>query len=303
MARVAVGTQKESPAERRRREAREAAAAAAADSGPARRGEDDEQQPATPAPALAVEPVAAELPAQQPSAAAEPVSSPAEATVEIIDPNAEPADQLAVCERGIHGAKARWTARMQGATDDFIEEAGPYLAWVHQKKLYKLMKDKDGKEYRSFARYLREEHGLPERTGYRITQTIPLLRALEAAGHPLPDLSARQVAVLHPVRIQHGKDAVIRVWRTAWETKKGPLPTPDELEKAKVLLGLMTKPDPEEGKRELTSAADPGAAVEKATKLLVPETVREAVRKDPEQVRQLVRVLSTALTEAGVPVD
>jgi hypothetical protein len=301
MARVAVGAHKESPAERRRREAREAAAAAAADSGPARRGEDDEQQPA--ATVAAAEPAVAELPTQQSPTAAEAAVSPAETTVELIDPNAEPADQLAVCERGIHGAKARWTARVQGATDDFIEEAGPYLAWVHQKKLYKLMKDKDGKEYRSFAKYLREEHGLPERTGYRITQTIPLLRALEAAGHPLPDLSARQVAVLHPVRIQHGKDAVVRVWNTASETKKGPLPTPDELEKAKVLLQLTTKPDPDEAKELDSAHADPGAAVERATKLLVPETVREAVKKDPERVRQLVRVLSTALTEAGVPVD
>ncbi|NUR01285.1 MAG: hypothetical protein HOY79_33615 [Streptomyces sp.] len=297
MARVAVGGK--SGAERRAQQAREAAAAAAADTGPARRGEDDERQPkeqeATPA---AVEPA---LPAQQTTTAVEPVAEP---EVALIDPKADPTEQLAVCERGIHAAKAQWTARVAAATDDFIAEAGPYLVWVHKKKLYKLMLDNSGKPYRTFAKYLKEQHDLPERTGYRITQTIPLLRILKEAGHPLPDLSARQVAALHPVQLQHGREAVVRVWVTASETKKGPLPTPDELEKAKVLLDLSTKPDPDDDEaKAVTAAADPGAVIERASKILVPDTVREAVKQDPERVRQLVRVLSSALTEAGVPLD
>lgn len=276
--------------------------AAAAESGPARRGEDDEQQAGRPA--VVAESVEKTLPVQQPSPVAVPAADPVEVTVELIDPDADPADQLAVCERGIHSAKAHWTARVQGATDDFIEEAGPYLAWVHQKKLYKLMLDKDGKPYRSFAKYLKEQHDLTRRTGYRITQTMPLLRILKDAGITLPDLSARQVDALHPVRIQHGREPVVRVWNTASETKKGPLPTPEELEKAKHLLGLTTKPDPDEEAAELTSSSsDPGAAVERAAKLLVPETVREAVKKDPDRVRVLHQVLKAALTEAGVPVD
>lgn len=219
------------------------------------------------------------------------------------DPDTNPADQLALCERYIHGAKTRWTATVAKATDRFIDEAGPYLAWVHQYKLYKLMLDNAGKPYRSFAKYLKEQHDLPERTGYRITQTIPLLRVLAEAGHVLPDLSARQVAVLHPVRLQHGDVALWRVWNTASETKKGPLPTPDELEKAKVLIGLVTKSDQDEEPAALTSAVDAGAAVERAAKLLVPETVREAVRKDPDRVRLLYQVLGSALDEAGVQVD
>jgi hypothetical protein len=223
--------------------------------------------------------------------------------IELPDPDAEPAEQLAVCERGIHGAKARWTATIARANEDFIAEAGPYLEWMHQHKLYKLMLDNGGKPYRSFAKYLKEQHDLTERTGYRITQTIPLLRILAGAGHALPDLSARQVGVLHPVRTQHGDAAVSRVWSTAWETKKGPLPTPDELEKAKVLLGFATKPEPDDGEKKELPSADPGAVVERATKLLVPDTVRAAVKQDPERVRQLVRVLNTALSEAGVPVD
>lgn len=225
-------------------------------------------------------------------------------TVDLPDPEAEPADQLAVCERGIHGAKARWTAKVEGANEAFIAEAGPYLAWVHENKLYKLMLDGAGKPYRSFAKYLKEQHDLSRRTGYRITQTIPLLDILKAGGHPLPDLSSRHVDALHPVRTQHGADAVLRVWETAWATKKNPLPTPEELEKAKQLLALVTKPDDDEDVAELASgAADPGAAVERAAKILVPETVRAAVKKDPEQVRGLVRVLNAALTEAGEPVD
>lgn len=220
------------------------------------------------------------------------------------DPESDPADQLAVCERAIHSAKARWTAAAARATEAFIDEAGPYLAWVHQNKLYKLMLDNNKKPYRSFARYLKEQHDLERRTGYRITQTIPLLKTLAEAGHALPDLSARQVDALHPVRVQHGDIAVMRVWKAACETKKGPLPTPDELEKAKVLLELTTKPDPDEQEpAALSSAADPGAVVDRATKLLVPDTVRAAVRKDPERVRALVRVLNTALTEAGVSME
>lgn len=253
------------------------------------------------APAV-VEQRSAETPAAQETAEAAPAAM-AVAMVAMPDPDAEPADQLAVCERAIHQAKARWTAKVSAATDAFVDEAGPFLAWVHQHKLYKLMKDNAGKPYRSFEKYLKEQHDLPRRTGYRITQTIPLLRILASGGHQLPELSARQVAALHPVRTQHGEDQVLRVWVTAWETKKGPLPTPEELEKAKQLLGIATKQDPDEEPAALTQATDPGAAVERAAKLLVPETVREAVKKDPERVRGLVRVLNAALTEAGQPVD
>lgn len=226
-------------------------------------------------------------------------------TVALPDPDATPEDQLAVCERGIHGAKARWKAKVDAATEEFITEAGPYLCWMHEHKLYKLMRDNSGKLYRSFPKYLKEQHDLSERTGYRITQTIPLLTILRDAGYGwLDDLSSRQVEKLHPVRLQHGADAVVKVWTTACETKKGSQPTPEELEKAKQLLGYVTKADPDEERKSLTPAsADPGAVVERAAKLLVPETVREAVRKDPEKVRHLVRVLSHALTEAGVAVD
>jgi hypothetical protein len=309
MARVSVGAKqdgRESPAERRRREAREAARAAAAESGPARRGEDDEQQQNDGQPPVSAAAAGAAIPgpaAEMPTTLEDKAAAASALNAALPDPEADPADQLAVCERGIHAAKARWTAKVEGANDAFIEEAGPYLAWVHQHKLYKLMLDGSGKPYRSFAKYLKEQHDLTRRSGYRITQTIPLLKVLKDGGYPLPDLSARQVDALHPVRTQHGDDAVLRVWVAAWETKKGPLPTPEELEKAKHLLGLVTKPDAEE-QAELTAAAsDPGAAVERAAKLLVPATVREAVQKDPERVRSLVRVLSAALTEAGVPVD
>jgi hypothetical protein len=217
-------------------------------------------------------------------------------------PDAEPAEQLAVCERGIHGAKAQWKAKVDAANEEFIAAAGPYLCWVHEHKLYKLIKGNDGKTYRSFAKYLREQHDLSERTGYRITQTLPLLAVLRGAGYVLEDLSSRQVDALHSVRLQHGADRVVKIWKTACETKKGATPTPDELEKAKALLGITTRVDPEETPA-LAAAADPGAVVERAAKLLVPETVREAVRKDPARVRDLVRVLNAALTEAGVTVD
>ena len=249
-----------------------------------------------------VESAGAVMPAARQKAAA-PVAQYREAPP-LPDPDSEPADQLSVCERGIHGAKARWKEKVDGATAAFIDEAGPYLCWVHENKLYKLMLDNSGRPYRSFAKYLKEQHGLPRRTGYRITQTIPLLNILRPEGAVLDDLSSRQVAVLHPVRIQHGTDAVAQVWWTASETKKGPLPTPEELEKAKLLLRLETGPDrdADEDLAELTSA-DPGTAVERAAKLLVPDTVREAVKTDPDRVRLLYQVLGTALTEAGVPVD
>ena len=67
-------------------------------------------------------------------------------------------------------------------------------------------------------------------------------------------------------------------------------------------MGVIAKertPDADEEAAELT-AADPGTAVERAAKLLVPETVREAVKQDPDRVRMLHQVLGTALTEAGL---
>jgi hypothetical protein len=255
-----------------------------------------EQQRAVGQPVSDAAPEAAEILPEQKAE-----KDPLEESPALPDPDADPADQLAVCERGIHHAKARWKEKVDGATEAFIDEAGPFLAWVHENKLYKLMLDGTGRPYRSFAKYLKERHDLSRRTGYRITQTIPLLNLLKKSNVSLPDLSARQVDALHPVRVQHGPVAVLKVWWTASETKKGPLPTPEELEKAKQLLGLSTKPDPDEEAAELASgAADAGAAVERAAKLLVPETVREAVKKDPDRVRLLHQVLGAALSEAGV---
>jgi hypothetical protein len=256
-------------------------------------------------PAAAVATPDASAPAPPPALRAPVPRRPVPTVIEpakLPDPDTEPVEQLAVCERGIHGAKARWKRDVDAATERFVDEAGPYLAWVHQFKLYKLIKGNDGKEYRSFPKYLREQHDLSERTGYRITQTIPLLRILSAGGLTVPDLSARQVAALHPVRLQHGDNAVLRVWVAASSTKKGPLPTPEELEKAKQILSLTTKTEEEE-RPALAAPTDPRAVVERAARMLVPETVREAVRKDPGRVRDLVRVLNTALTEAGVPVE
>jgi hypothetical protein len=261
----------------------------------------EQQQSARQAPTAVTPAVVEQLPEQKSQRTPIVPEAP---KVTLPDPTADPVEQLAVCERGIHGAKARWKAKVDGATEEFIEDAGPFLCWVHEHKLYKLMLDNNGKLYRSFEKYLKEQHDLPRRTGYRITQTLPLLSLLRAAGYQLDDLSSRQVAVLHPVRVQHDADAVVKVWATASQTKKGPQPTPDELEKAKQLLGLSTKPDPDEEPQALPSAdADAGAAVERAAKLLVPETVREAVKKDPDRVRLLYRVLGSALTEAGLPVD
>ncbi|MFF1284354.1 hypothetical protein ACFVY4_26880 [Streptomyces sp. NPDC058299] len=248
-------------------------------------------------PVLAQPPAAPAIPAQAEEAVAVPKAPP------LPDPAAPKAEQLAVCERAIHAAKARRVARIEGAEIAFYDEAGPYLGWVHQHKLYKEMRDNSGKPYRSFPKYLKEQHGLTERTGYRITQTLPLLRILAAFGWPLPDLSARTVERLHPVRIKHGEDAVVKVWRSAWETKKGPLPTPDELDKAKQLLGFTTKADADDEAPKELKAADPGAALERAAKLLVPENVRAAVQKDPDRVRLLHRILGQALEEAGLNVD
>jgi hypothetical protein len=220
------------------------------------------------------------------------------------DPDSSPADQLAMCERHIHSAKARLVAKVSKASDEFVDEAGPYLEWVVQHKLYKLMLDSSGKEYRSAKRYFKEQHDISPSTGYRITRTRPLLRILAQGSHPVPDLSVRQVQELHPVRTEHGHEAVLQVWRTALQTCKGALPTPDELAKAKVLRNLTTKPDDEEGEQPaLTRAVDPGSVLAQAEKILVPDTVREAVQKDPGRVRMLVQILNTALSEAGMQVD
>jgi hypothetical protein len=247
-------------------------------------------------------PEPAPVPAAAPAVVVPTFMAPAFVAPALPSPDAEPAEQLAVCERGIHGAKAEWKAKVDAANEDFIAAAGPYLCWVHEHKLYKLIKANDGKTYRSFEKYLQEQHDLSRRTGYRITQTLPLLEILRGAGHAVADLSARQVDALHPVRLQHGADRVVEVWRTACATKKGAQPTPDELEKAKALLGIITRADPEETPA-LESTVDPGAVVERAAKLLVPATVREAVRKDPQRVRDLVLVLNAALAEVGEPLE
>lgn len=242
---------------------------------------------------------APEAPAGAPGAAPATIAAP-----QLPDPDLSPADQLAVCERAIHAAKAKWQQAVEKATNEhLVDEAGPYLAWVHEHKLYRLMLDPAGAAYGNFERYLKEQHGLSKATGHRIVRAIPLLRILQAAGRVVPDLSVRQVRELHPVRLQHGHDAVVTVWDTACETKKGALPTPEELAKAKVLRGFATKGDDEEDRPEVTSGPKPGAAVARAAKILVPETVREAVKEDPDRVLLIMRVLRSALQEAGQPAE
>lgn len=247
-----------------------------------------------------------------------PVVAPATApAAEAVDPSwvipspmlpdldAAPEEQLAVCERAIHGAKTRWMATVDAATEEFFAEAGPYIVFVHTNRLYKLMLDNAGRPYKKFERYLAEQHDLKRSTGYRITRTLPLLTALRGAGHTVEDLSSRQVDRMHQVRVQHGDAKVVEQWVTACATKKGAHPTPDELEKAARLLGLTTTPDPDDAPDlpALTSGPEPRAAVEQAAKLLVPDNVRDAVKADPGRILTLYKILGDALTEAGVRVE
>lgn len=250
----------------------------------------------------------AQVPAQQSE------QPPAKADVRapvLPDPTAPPTEQLAHCERQIHEAKARYTAKAAQATAEFIDEAGPLLAWVHQHKLFKHMLDNTGKPYRSFPKYLKERHDLSKATGYRITQEIPLRRILVQAGYPLLELSVRQVAELHPIRTAQdnaevGAANVVKVWTSALETSRGPVPTPDELRKAAELHGLSAKAVEDEDDEPRSLTAGPGAEVvlkQAAKRFVDADSVRAAVKANPEQARYLVRVLSAALTDAGVPVD
>ncbi|MER8103275.1 hypothetical protein [Kitasatospora sp. NPDC094016] len=221
---------------------------------------------------------------------------PAPRTAELPDPESKPIEQLAVCERGIAAAKARWQQANNDAMAAFVDEAGPYLTWVHEHKLHKYLKGPDGKPYGSFERYLRTEHDISRSSGYRITRTIPLLRALKSAENPVADLSVRQTEVLHPLRKQEGAEAVVTVWDLAWGSKKGAVPTPDELSKAIEILDLkLAKSD---DPAELPPSAKPGV-VDRAEKLLAPAAVREAVQANPERVLLLFQTLQLALKEAG----
>ncbi|MGW5401342.1 hypothetical protein [Streptomyces sp. NPDC003952] len=219
------------------------------------------------------------------------------------DPKAKATEQLVVCERAIHDAKVKWRDAADKAMAAFLDEAGPYFVWVHENKLYKHLKDNNGKPYRSFNRYCQEQHGISRSSGYRITRVIPLLNILAKADHPVGDLSSRQTQVLHPVRRQHGEDSVLKVWETAWATKKGVVPSPDELTKAVTLCGLVVRAEDDEDEKPALTQANPGAEVEKAVKILVPDTVRLAVKEDPEKVLLLARTLTAALEEAGITID
>ncbi|MGW1819283.1 hypothetical protein ACWCQM_37735 [Streptomyces sp. NPDC002125] len=219
------------------------------------------------------------------------------------DPKAKATEQLVVCERAIHDAKVKWRDAADKAMAAFLDEAGPYFVWVHENKLYKHLKDNNGKPYRSFNRYCQEQHGISRSSGYRITRVIPLLNILAKADHPVGDLSSRQTQVLHPVRRQHGEDSVLKVWGTAWATKKGVVPSPDELTKAVTLCGLVVRAEDDEDEKPALTQANPGAEVEKAVKILVPDTVRLAVKEDPEKVLLLARTLTAALEEAGITID
>ncbi len=86
-----------------------------------------EQQAAAVASALPVAPALVPVQAVVPAADPAPGKQTAAAVAAMPDPDSAPADQLVVCERGIHGAKARWKEKVDAATEEFIEAAGPYL--------------------------------------------------------------------------------------------------------------------------------------------------------------------------------
>ncbi|MFJ1709199.1 hypothetical protein [Kitasatospora sp. NPDC088346] len=232
--------------------------------------------------------------------AAAPVPRPRTA---LPDPNSKPSQQIAVCEQAIQAAKDRWQEAAEKAMAEFIEEAGPFFVWVHENKLYKHMKDENGKAYRSFSRYCQDRWGISRTSGYRITRVIPLLEILKDANPPVAELAARQADVLHPLRRQKGAEAVLKVWAKAWADKKGTVPSAEELTKA--IAGCEYSLRPDEDREPVTDKPEitPGARVDKAVLLLEPDIVRRVIQQEPEKVVLLVKTLSAALEEAGIPVS
>ncbi|MEU8926979.1 hypothetical protein AB0D10_39690 [Kitasatospora sp. NPDC048545] len=237
-----------------------------------------------------------------PGPKAETAPVPAAPRPSLPDPKAKPGEQIAVCERAIEAAKARWQETAEKAMAEFLDEAGPFFVWVHENKLYKHLKDANGKPYKSFSRYCQERWGISRASGYRITRVIPLLQILQAAEPPVTELAARQALVLHPLRRQKGAEAVLKVWAAAWSAKKGSVPNPEELTKAITDCGYKLRPD-EDAERTEKGELNPAAELDKAVRILEPNTVRLAVERDPERVVLLVKTLTAALADAGVPLD
>ncbi|MFJ2774606.1 hypothetical protein [Streptomyces sp. NPDC087300] len=101
---------------------------------------------------------------------------------------------------------------------------GPWLVRAHGVKAHTYLTDTAGKPFRSFARYVKVNHGISRSTAERIMERTLVMDALGSATHPPVTLTVKQVDVLYPVLDGHGREAAVKVWEAAFASRDGVTP-------------------------------------------------------------------------------
>lgn len=201
---------------------------------------------------------------------------------EIAEPPADatPAERLSFYERIVHDAQTAHSAAARAAEARFLQAAGPSLRAIHEQELYLELAGPGGQPYTTFGDYLQDRWNISRAGGYRILNAEPVREALS----PITDVqpSTRQVGVLYPVWKDFGAAEVREVWQKAEAAGKT---TPDELRKARDLLGYGKSP-------ELTGppSSSPSTAlvrVDKALGRVDANSIRLLAKENPERAKEV----------------
>ncbi|MFI5752537.1 hypothetical protein ACIBBE_43350 [Streptomyces sp. NPDC051644] len=201
---------------------------------------------------------------------------------ELPDDNADPAAIIQACELRIDAALTVQKAIEHYGNETLFRYAGPAVRLAHRSKSWQRKVDPaTGKPFRGFNPWCRRV-GISKSQSYRMVNEEPVADALRSLNPG--QLTTKQVDVLAPVLRQHDAARCRRVWEVA--TKMGATDHKTLL-KARESLELAITEDKEDSDHQ--PGISPVPVVRFQAGRYDRESVRSAVRSDPDLARLLAR--------------
>ncbi|MER6256285.1 hypothetical protein ABT224_33540 [Streptomyces sp. NPDC001584] len=214
------------------------------------------------------------------------------ALVEELPQESTPNEVITACEKRLHAAQYLREAMEQRALGAYFHYAGPAVRLAHKGSWRHITDPSTGKPCRSWSAWLRAVK-VSRQHAFRMVKVEPLMEAL--AGLDTGPLGVRQIDVLSPVLINHGKDKVRLLWDTAAEKNDT---SAVSLERVRDQLGLAVDAkaggdDDDDESRSVTPVlrfqGSPGTFDE--------GRVREVARAQPEVSLLVARTILSELGE------
>jgi hypothetical protein len=203
---------------------------------------------------------------------------------ELPDDSADPAAIIQACELRIDAALTVQKAIEHYGNETLFRYAGPAVRLTYRTKSWQHKVDPEtGKPFRGFNPWCRHA-GISKSQSYRMVNEEPVADALRSLNPG--QLTTKQVDVLAPVLRQHDAARCRRVWEVA--TKMGSTDHKTLL-KARDSLALSVAEEQDEDGSESGAAGERVPVVRFQAGRYDRESVRTAVRSDPELARILAR--------------